>query len=173
MSMRLREYRAEDSAVICSWIKDEESLFKWSADRIGHFPLEGDELNIDYAKGVERKSHFPLTAVDDNDVPIGHMFIRYPDINDRSCVRFGYVIISPEYRGKGMGKQMLELAKAHARDVMKAKKITLGVFSNNESARHCYEAVGFRAVGKEMYKMSIGEWECIEMEMTMVAKHRI
>ncbi|MCR5823390.1 MAG: GNAT family N-acetyltransferase [Lachnospiraceae bacterium] len=167
--MKLREYRAEDSAIICSWIKDEESLFKWSADRIGKFPLEGDELNKEYAKGLRRGSHFPLTAVDDDDVPVGHMFIRYPDLNDRSRVRFGFVIVSPELRGKGYGKQMLELAKAYAKEVLKAEKITLGVFANNDSARHCYEAVGFRPVGSEMYKMSVGEWECIEMMMELRA----
>lgn len=52
---------------------------------------------------------------------------------------------------------------------LNASKITLGVFTNNDSARHCYEAVGFRSIGKtEIYKMSIGEWECIEMELSLV-----
>lgn len=40
---------------------------------------------------------------------------------------------------------------------------------SNFSARYCYEAVGFRSVGKnEIYKMAVGEWECIEMELPLV-----
>ena len=37
--MKLRPYKAEDSQIICSWVKDEKTLFQWSADRIGKFPL--------------------------------------------------------------------------------------------------------------------------------------
>lgn len=29
----------------------------------------------------------------------------------------------------------------------------------------CYEALGFRQVQIELYRMPIGEWECIEMEL--------
>lgn len=43
--MKLKEYQQEDSAIICSWIKDEKSLYQWSANRIGKFPLSGNELN--------------------------------------------------------------------------------------------------------------------------------
>ena len=46
--MKLRPYEKKDSGVICSWLSDEAALYKWSADRIGRFPLEGDELNREY-----------------------------------------------------------------------------------------------------------------------------
>ncbi len=116
--MKLRKYRKEDSATICSWIQDEKSLYQWSADRIGKFPLMDDDLNKDYEPVISSDSFIPLSAVD------------------------------------------------YARDVLNVSKITLGVFANNDSARYCYEAAGFRSIGKiETYKMSIGEWECIEMEL--------
>ncbi len=44
MNMKLRPYKAEDSQIICGWVKDEKTLFQWSADRIGKFPLLGNEL---------------------------------------------------------------------------------------------------------------------------------
>lgn len=63
---------------------------------------------------------------------------------------------------------MLRLAIDYSRNVLGATVITLGVFTNNDVARHCYEAVGFSSIGKiETYKMDIGEWECIEMEMSI------
>ena len=167
--MKLRKYIKEDSAIVCSWIKDEKSLYQWSADRIGKFPLFDDDLNKDYEPVISSDRFIPLIAIDENDNVVGHLFIRYPNKTDDRIVRFGYVIINPALRGCGKGKEMLKLAIGYARNVLNASKITLGVFTNNDSARYCYEAVGFCSVGKnEIYKMAIGEWECIEMELPLV-----
>lgn len=167
--MILRKYKKEDSATIGSWIKDEKSLYQWSADRIGKFPLSDDDLNKDYEPVITSDRFIPLTAVDEMDNIIGHLFIRYPNEIDISIVRFGYVIVNPAMRGCGKGKEMLKLAIDYTRNVLNASKITLGVFANNDSARYCYESVGFCSIGKtETYKMAIGEWECIEMELPLV-----
>ncbi len=164
--MKLRKYRKEDSAVICGWIRDEESLYKWSADRIGIFPLPAEALNDNYAPVMDSGRFFPMTAVDEGDRVTGHLFIRYPDAADRSTVRFGFVIVDPALRGRGFGKEMLRLAMEYAVSELKASRITLGVFANNPLARACYEAVGFRAVGEPvLYRMAVGEWECVEMEL--------
>ena len=32
--MVLRKYEAQDSKIICSWIKDAKQLYQWSADKI-------------------------------------------------------------------------------------------------------------------------------------------
>ena len=48
------------------------------------------------------------------------------------------------------------------------KAVSAGVFTNNERARHCYEATGFQATGKVItYMMPNGAWECIEMELNI------
>lgn len=97
---------------------------------------------------------------------MGHLRIRYPDDADDYTVRFGFVIVDPAIRGIGNGKRMLQLAIDYAKNILHASKITLGVFTNNDRARYCYESVGFRSIGKtEIYKMAIGEWECTEMEL--------
>lgn len=164
--MELRNYRKEDSATICSWIKDEKSLYQWSANRIGKFPLQDNDLNESYAPMIKNKKFIPLSAFDDKNNLVGHLFIRYPYETDNSIVFFGFVIIDPILRGHGNGKRMLELAIEYAKNELYASKITLRVFTNNDAARHCYESVGFRPVGKtETYKMPIGEWECIQMEL--------
>lgn len=167
--MELKKYCKEDSAIICSWIKNEKSLYQWSADRIGKFPLEDNDLTEHYIPMMKDKRFIPLSAFDDNGNLVGHLFIRYPDEKDDSIVRFGFVIVDPALRGCGNGKKMLQLAIEHAKNNLCASKITLGVFVNNDSARYCYESVGFQPVGRsEIYKMSIGEWECTEMELVIV-----
>lgn len=108
-NMKLRNYRREDSATICSWIQDEKSLYQWSADRIGKFPLMGDDLNKDYEPVISSDRFIPLSAVDEMDNVVGHLFIRYPNETDNETVRFGYVIINPAIRGGGKGKEMLPL----------------------------------------------------------------
>ena len=163
--MRLKKYQKEDSAIICSWIRDEKSLYQWSADRIGKFPVMDNALNENYAPMNGSDRFIPFSAYDEEDHLVGHLYIRYPDEKDDSMVRFGFVIIDPDLRGQGNGKKMLQLAIEYAKNVLYASKITLGVFVNNDPARYCYQSVGFHPVGSEIYKMSIGEWECIEMEL--------
>ena len=162
--MILRPYKQEDSKIICSWVKDEKQLFQWSADRIGKWPLKGDELNESY-KDTNPDNFIPLVAVDDNGAHVGHLFIRYPDETDRTLVRFGFVIISPDLRGKGNGRKMLELAIQYAKEKLQAEQITLGVFTNNSKARACYESVGFKPVSTRTVNILGSDWECVDMEL--------
>ena len=162
--MHLRAYTPADSKVICSWVKDEKQLFQWSADRIGKWPLEGNELNGQY-KDTNPDNFIPLVAVDDAGSPVGHLFIRRPDESDRSLVRFGFVIVSPELRGKGNGKKMMELAIQYAKSQLHASRITLGVFSNNPKARACYESVGFKEYSTRTMNILGSDWECVDMEL--------
>lgn len=80
--MKLKEYQQEDSAIICSWIKDEKSLYQWSANRIGKFPLSGNELNEEYAPMLKSGRFVPLNAFDDKGKLVGYLYIRYPDEAD-------------------------------------------------------------------------------------------
>ena len=167
MNMKLRPYKAEDSQIICSWVKDEKTLFQWSADRIGKFPLMGNELNENYAERKAGLDFFPLTAVDEKENVIGHLFVLIPDANVKTTVRFGFVIVSSEIRGKGYGKKMLELAIEYAKKELKANKATLGVFANNPKAQACYEAVGFKPFSKRVINILGADWECIDMELNL------
>lgn len=166
--MKLRMFRESDSAAICGWIKDEKVLYQWSADMIGKFPLKPNLLSEYYASVANGDTFFPVCICDDADRLIGHLIIKYPNSEDRSLVRFGFVIINNELRGQGYGRRTMQSAIEYAKNVLKAERITLGVFADNESAKHCYESVGFAATGAvHVYKLPVGEWECIEMELIL------
>ena len=96
---------------------------------------------------------------------VGHMTLRFTG-DEKSIVRFGFVIVDDTKRGMGYGKEMLNLAIQYARDDLGAKKITLGVFENNAEAEYCYRAVGFKDVdvSGEYYHMLDQDWKCLEME---------
>ena len=163
--MKLRKYIKEDADIICRWIRTEDELYRWSADRFNIFPLTGDDIENNYEPGVKGGRFFPVSAVDDAGTVVGHLIIRYPKEDDDSTVRFGFVIVDPSIRGKGYGKKMLSLATQYVKDNFNATRIDLGVFDNNPSAKGCYEAVGFKEYQRRECNLPIGNWTCIDMEM--------
>lgn len=163
--MELRAFRNEDAAVICKWIRTEAELYRWSADRFNKFPLTGEDIVGSYTPQRESGRFFPLTAIDESGKAVGHFIIRYPREDDDSTVRFGFVILDPEQRGKGLGKEMLRLGIQYVREKLDVGRIDLGVFAGNESAEGCYKAVGFREYSRRSCEMPIGTWECIDMEL--------
>ena len=158
--MTLRPFTVDDAPIILSWIKDITAFRKWSADRYPSFPPKPEDMVVQYESDVI----FPFTAIDDNGDIVGHIMLRYSDPS-KAVIRFGFVIVDDQLRGKGYGKQMLQLAIQKAKNVFGAKKITLGVFDNNPSALHCYESVGFKVIGAESYTIDGEEWTEKEMEI--------
>lgn len=66
---------------------------------------------------------------------------------------------------------MVALAAQYAFDFLKVKKVSLGVFENNQTALHCYRACGFTEVSAEKTEsyLCMGEtWNCIEMERNIL-----
>ena len=160
LSMTLRPFTIDDAPIILSWIKDLSAFRKWSADRYPTFPPKPEEMVAQYAA----ENIFPFTAIDNDGNIIGHIMLRYPD-SSKTVIRFGFVIVDDNLRGKGYGKQMLQLAIQKAKNEFGAKKITLGVFDNNPLAFHCYESVGFKVTGADTYLIDGEEWTGKEMEM--------
>ena len=81
--MILRDYKEEDGNIIAGWIRSEEELYKWSADRFNRYPLSGDDINENYALQIETGRFYPLTAVDENGNVMGHFIIRFPRDDDQ------------------------------------------------------------------------------------------
>ena len=163
--MTLRPFIIDDAPTILSWIKDKTAFRKWSADRYPMFPPKPEDMVVQY----DADNVFPYIAIDDDGKVVGHIMLRYPD-SSKTVIRFGFVIVADQLRGKGYGKQMLQLAILKAKDEFGAQKITLGVFDNNPSACHCYESVGFIVTGSDTYLIDGEEWTGKEMEIA-IATH--
>ena len=157
--MQLRPFNPDDAETILGWCKDKYSFRLWSADRYKDFPAKPEEMMRQY----EGQNLHPLTAISD-DIIIGHILLRYSS-EDKTVIRFGFVIVDDSKRGKGYGKQMLRLAIDYALLELRAKCITLGVFCDNSSAVECYKSVGFRIIGMDSYVIDGDEWKGFEMEL--------
>ena len=163
--LRLRPYEPFDAQTIIPWIGDEAAFRKWCADRYDSYPITAEDMNDNYKKCAESGGFFPMTAVDDSGI-VGHLIMRFTD-DEKTVIRFGFVILDDKMRGKGYGGDMLREAIGYAFEKLNAKKITLGVFDNNEAAYRCYRSVGFSEItGKtETFRVFNEEWKCIEMEL--------
>ena len=161
--MTLRPFKPNDAETILGWCKDKHAFRLWSADRYKDFPAQPEEMTSQYDDG---QNMHPLTAVVDDKI-IGHILLRNPS-EDKSVIRFGFVIVDDKLRGKGYGKEMLRQAIRKAREEYDAKKITLGVFDNNPSAFHCYKSVGFTITGTDAYLIDGEEWAGKEMEFSFM-----
>lgn len=170
--LRLRPYKNCDAKHIISWVHDETSFRKWSSDRFDSYPIKEEDMNLKYNECngdcVESDNFYPMTAFDDTGI-VGHLIMRFID-EEKQILRFGFVIVDDTKRGRGYGKNMILLALKYAFEILKVKKVTIGVFENNTSAYCCYKAAGFKEIsedGQKYYDIDIlGEkWKCIEMEI--------
>ena len=168
--LRLRPYKNCDAKKIVTWCRDEISFRKWSSDRYESFPITEADMNKKYmdcnGDCTDMDNFYPMTAFDENGV-VGHLIMRFTD-DKKQTLRFGFIIVDDAKRGMGYGKEMLLLALKYAFEILKVKKVTLGVFENNPSAYFCYKASGFKEVSQEneVYYEVLGEkWKCIEMEV--------
>ena len=155
----LRPYTKSDAKVILSWCRDEKAFYQWSAGVLGAFPITEKEFGF-----VE--DLMPFTAYDETG-PVGFFTLRKPDPSENT-LRFGFVIVDPEKRGRGYGKQVLQLGLRYAFERLGASSVSLGVFENNETAYRCYKAVGFRDVlldETESYRVMNEEWKCRELTL--------
>ena len=164
--LRLRPYKKCDAKYIVSWIKDEISFRKWCADRYESYPINADDMNKHYSDFDELDTFFPMTAIDDSGV-VGHLIMRFID-EEKKILRFGFVIVDDTKRGKGYGKELLQVAVKYSFEILKVEKITLGVFENNTPAYWCYKTAGFKDVETEedeYYPIMGEQWKCLELEM--------
>ena len=168
--LRLRTYKNCDAKTILTWCKDEISFRKWTSDRYESFPITDADMNHKYVDCngdcTEPDNFFPMTAFDESGV-VGHFIMRFTD-EKKSVLRLGFVIVDDSKRGKGYGKDMIQLALKYAFEIMKADKVTIGVFENNAPAYHCYQSAGFKEVilEDEVWGEVCGEkWKILELEI--------
>ncbi len=162
--IELRPYEKCDAEKILSWIKSEKSFYQWSVGRFGKFPVRAEDINAYYESYSLGDDHFEFVACVEDEM-IGHLIMRFLDAEKKS-LRFGFIIVDGEKRGKGYGKSMLEMAIIYAFCCLKAEIISLGVFTNNISAHECYKSVGFKDTSvRNYYEFLGGSWECVDMEI--------
>lgn len=139
--MRLRPYISyKDFEIIKNWIAEERMHAMWCANII-QFPIEKDNFEKIMQEVAQRFEDIPFVATSDEGELIGFFCYSVNLDNNEGMLKF--VMINPEYRGKGYGKEMLGLAVKYAFEITNVQLVQLNVFPENKGAKKCYEAVGF------------------------------
>ncbi len=107
-------------------------------------------LDIVIERIEPNKDKFVLGAFKENNSLIGIVtFVRENAVKTSHKGNVFGMYVTPEMRGKGVGKLlMLELIRK-ARKCEGLEQINLTVVSNNELAKKLYQSIGFRVYGME------------------------
>lgn len=160
--LRLRPFCTIDAKTIITWTDNSKEFYMWSAGLLGDFPISEQKLLEAVSARDDNSGYFPLVAFDDDGLA-GFLTIRTPG-EDNMKVALGYVIINPNKRNKGYGKQMLKLTLKFVFELYGASEVVLDVFDCNIQAYNCYKSVGFKETGRqELFKLNEYTWTYIEM----------
>ena len=161
--MRLRAYvPSHDFDVIKHWITDERTHAMWCA---GHmkFPLEREDYAEALAKMYDTHGDCPFIAVTDDGTPVGMVCCSI--IYETNEALLAFVAVDPAQRGKGVGKEMVQLAAKYCFEILHADLVQLNVFDINTPARKCYESAGFtvRNITENAYTHGGETWARVNM----------
>ena len=139
--MQLRPYSSyHDASIICKWSNEERTHMLWCANRFS-FPLSQNNFDEVLFENEREWKDCAFVATDESGEVVG--FFCY-SLNQENKVGFlKFVQISPEHRGLGYGKQMIDLALKYAKDISGAESVQLNVFDVNTTAFQCYQKCGF------------------------------
>ena len=65
--------------------------------------------------------------------------------------------VSPQYRGRGIGRALLSEVIIKSKNIEGVKKLELGVITTQESAYQLYLSLGFKKVGEQKYAVKVGD----------------
>lgn len=114
----------------------------WCANLI-KYPVGKENFDRVMSELAEKFGDSPYVATTDDGKVVGFFCYSVNLSTNEGILKF--IMIDPSQRGKGFGKEMLQLAAEYAFNITKADAVQLNVFSENTRARKCYESVGFKA----------------------------
>ena len=145
MNITLRPARPADAEEMARWFSDLDDLARWGGPEV-RFPLTDDQLAGWIAESANPRPRLCFTAVDDDDLPVGHVeFLHDPA---KRWARLGRFAVAPARRGQGFGRALLEDALRFAFTELDVEHLALAVVPGNDIAHRLYVRAGFRDEGR-------------------------
>ena len=141
----LRPLEPTDLDTLYRWENDtalwavSDTIAPYSREALWHY-LENYTGDI-YA---QRQLRLMVTLSDDA-TPVGTVdFLNFDPLNNRAELG---LFISAEHRGKGLGRQALDLLTAYARDHIGLRQLYVFIALDNEVCLNLFEDYGYRRAG--------------------------
>ena len=168
--IRLEYFTEDDFEQLIKWNENTSPYFllQWAGPAFT-FPLTKDQLltYIEDSNTPDATKRIYKVIDTETEKNVGHIALTNIDYYHNSA-RIGKVLIGgTSMRGKGIGSLMMqEIIKIGFRD-LNLHRLSLGVFDFNQSARACYQKVGFQTEGllRDYRKIGNSYWSLYEMSI--------
>lgn len=137
--MKLRNTTLNDLRVLTVWVKDKNSCILWAGPFV-KFPFTVESL----IKDINYTDSNTFSLVSDEDHLLGLGQILKKDNN----LHLARIIISPEHRGQGLGKNFCKYLIKEGIKRFGEKRFSLNVYKTNEKAISLYKNLGFIPINK-------------------------
>lgn len=143
--IRLRAIEAEDLPLLAKW-RNDPAVYDCFFE---HEPLSLAMQRRWFEDFLRRDGErFWIAETMTESRPLGTVALLNINWRNRR-VELGRVVVFPgPDRGQGYGREMCELAIAHAFDHLNVNRVYLEVFADNERATRLYRALGFVEEGR-------------------------
>lgn len=136
--LTLRDFEPADDAALISWLPTADAVLWWTGPMLT-FPLDSAQLDtVRNLPGIRE-----WTAYDETGARVGHVGLALPGPTVARVVR---VIVDPELRGRGLGRQLMVAVMEQARG-LGVTTLTLNVVAENHRAIGLYRSLGFEDSG--------------------------
>ncbi|MBS1754060.1 MAG: GNAT family N-acetyltransferase [Ferruginibacter sp.] len=144
----LKPFTAADFQQLIDWIDTEELLTSWSGSLFS-FPLTIDSMQwyVQDTNMPGQSDAFVFKAVESSTgETAGHISLGSISWKNKSS-RISRVFVSTAFRGRGIGKQMINAVLKIGFEELGLHRIALGVYENNKAALNCYLQCGLKIEG--------------------------
>lgn len=159
--IRLGPFTAADYANLIAWVDSEEMLMQFAGPAFT-FPLTAEQLDL--SLNDQNRTAFRVVLIETN-ATIGHAEVYLKE----HSTHIGRVLIGDQqYRGKGLGQQIIRLLLDFSFSHLNRSTAELNVFDFNTSAIKCYEKVGFTVNPDKKFERTVkGQtWTGSNMQVT-------
>ena len=140
MQLETSPFSPEEAERVSQWVSSAEEARRWAGNSV-RYPISPDTL-----VGWHRDPNIhPYLAWHDHfPVAYGELWVD----RDENEVELARILVSPEQRGRGVGRAFVGKL-IEAAGVFGLRNLILRVAPENVAAIRCYEASGFTAVSPE------------------------
>ena len=154
MSTRLRPLSADEVATYVPHLRR-----AYAAELAEHHFLDADaaaaraerSARDAFPDGVPAPGHWLFAVEDGEGTRVGNLWLGEPHDGEPDALWVYDIEIEPDHRGRGLGRDTMNLAEAEARRLGRSR-IKLNVFARNAVARALYLSLGFEEMSVQMSK---------------------
>lgn len=132
--MKLNLASDSDISRLMTWFPTKRSVDIWGGPKF-RYPFTPETFREDvHCRDMDT---YCLVDFSGEMLAFGQFYERHERIN------LARLVVAPDRRGRGIGKQLVSLLMERGRKNMTLKEYSLYVYTDNHAAKACYAALGF------------------------------